>query len=212
MSPAHVTDAGDASTGRGRELPRMFKRWWSPVWVAFIASQWWFAIHRQLAGVVGSEELQVHANIAATMGAAGHLAGNAIEALFYMGWWRLQGVRLGFARLFEALVSISAFDLLALGLTHLAQTSPGWAAHVIESFVGFGVLEAAPESGSWFRVAFGSTGLLCVARLLATAAVQRQGTQRSLGAPLVLTIVVWLLGRLASGWMADLARGVSPMF
>ena len=78
--------------------------------------------------------------------------------------------------------------------------------------VGLGALHLdASGPGSGFEAAFGSVGLLCVARLVATAAILRRGTEGGLARALRLTLAVWLLGRLASWWLIDLARGVSPL-
>jgi hypothetical protein len=139
------------------------------------------------------------------------MIGNAVEALFYVAWWRGRGIRLGFARLFEWLVSISVLDLVASGLTRIAEAHPGWVAGVLEVFVGFGAIRTEEGVGSGLRAAFGTLGLLCLARLVATAAIQRRGTGRGLAAPLQLTCAVWLLGRLVNWWMTDLLRGMSPL-
>ena len=201
-----------APAGRGREIPRAFHPAWSPVWIAFVGYQWWVEIVQQLAGSLPADAPQIHAQVAGALGAVGHVAGSAVEALFYLGWWRARGIRLGFARLFEWLVSISVLDLLASGLTRVAESHPGWVAHALEVFVGLGVVRGDESGfGSGFRAAFGPVGLLCVARLMATAAIQRRGTERGLAAPLRLTLAVWLLGRLANWWLVDLARGMSPL-
>jgi hypothetical protein len=199
--------------GSAREhgLPRPFHRWWAPVWIAFVGLQWWIELGHQLAGAL-PDAPEIHAQVAAVMGAAGHLAGNAIEALFYAGVWRARGIRLEFMRLYEWLVTISVLDLLASGLTRLAESHPGWIAAALEVFVGLGALRSEESQlGSGFRAAFGSVGLLCVARLVATAAIQRRGAGGRFASPLALTVTAWLLARLATWWLMDLARGVSPL-
>ncbi len=212
MSRVGVMDAAAIAAARGREIPRAFHPVCSPLWIAFVAYQWWLEIGQQLAASLPDGVPQTHAHVAAALGAFGHLAGNAVEALFYLGWWRARGLRLSFARLFEWLVSISVLDLLASGLTRIAEAHPGWVAHALEVFVGFGVLNSEqPGLGPGLRAAFGSVGLLCVARLAATAAIQRRGTEGGILAPLRLTLAVWLLGRLVNWWMVDLARGMSPL-
>jgi hypothetical protein len=191
-------------------MPRAFHPAWSPLWIAFVGYQWWVEIGRQLADALPAEAAPVSPQAAAALGAAGHLMGNAVEALFYLGWWRARGVRLGFARLFEWLVTISSLDLLASTLTRFAEAHPGWVASGLEVFVGLGAVRTA-EGGSGFHAAFGTFGLLCIARLVATAAIQARGAERGLGAPLRLTVAVWLLARLANWWLYDLARGMSPL-
>ena len=102
--------------------------------------------------------------------------------------------------------------LLGSGLTRVAEAHPGWVAGVLEVFVGFGALHREePGSGSGLAVAFRSVGLLCIARLIATAAIQRQGTGGRLAAPLMLTSAVWLICRVVNWWLFDLARGMSPL-
>jgi len=210
VSPTGVLGAAAFAPARGQGMPRAFHPAWSPLWIAFVGYQWWVEIGQQLAGALPAEAAPVRPQVAAAIGAAGHIAGNAVEALFYVGWWRARGVRLGFARLFEWLVSISLLDLLASGLTRVAEAHPGWMASALEVFVGLGALRTG-ETGSGFRAAFGTVGLLCVARLVATAAIQARGAERALAAPLRLTIAVWLLARLANWWLYDLARGMSPL-
>src|SRR5439155_930409 len=94
-----------------------------------------------------------------------------------------------------------------------ALWSPLWIAFVAcQGWVGIGAVRGdAAGPGSGFRASFGGVGLLCVARLVATAAIQRRGTGRGLAAPLRLTLATWLLGRLANWWLVDLARGMSPL-
>ena len=212
MSSAGVVPAAGASAARDRQMPRAFRALWSPLWIAFVAYQWWVEIEQWLLAAVADDVPTVHAQVAATLGAAGHIAGSAIEALFYFGWWRARGIRLSLVRLFEWLVSISVLDLMASGLTRVAEAHPGWLASTLEIFVGLGAVRGdAAGPGSGFRASFGGVGLLCVARLVATAAIQRRGTERGLAAPLRLTLAVWLLGRLANWWLVDLARGMSPL-
>ena len=211
MSPAAVLETGTLPVAREREMPHAFHPAWSPVWIAFVGYQWWAEIGQQLAGSMPVDAPPLQAHVAAALGAAGHLIGNAVEALFYAGWWRARGSRIGFMRLFEWLVSLSVLDLLASGLTRIAESHPGWVAHALEVFVGLGALRGDEAIGSGFRAAFGPVGLLCVARLIATAAIQRRCAGGRLAAPLRLTLAVWLLGRLANWWLVDLARGMSPL-
>lgn len=210
MSPARVLGVPSAGAARDQRMPRAFHAAWFPLWIAFVGGQWWIEIERQLLATIPADVPQLPVQAAATLGAIGHLAGSAVEALFYVQWWRACGIRLGFVRLFEWLVSISVLDLLASGLTRFADSHPGVLAYALEVFIGLGARHGdAPGSG--FRAAFGSFGLLCVARLIATAAIQRRGTGRGLAAPLALTLAVWLLGRLVNWWLVDLARGMSPL-
>jgi hypothetical protein len=210
MSPPAVVDAAVVPLERGPGMPRAFHRLWSPLWIAFVGYLWWHQLERQLAVALPADSPEVHAPLAAALAAAGHIAGNAVEALFYASFWRARGIRMSFARLFEWLVTISVLDLMAAGLAHFAEAHPGWVASALEVFVGLGVLQDG-ETPSGLRASFGSFGLLCIARLVATAAIQKRATGRGLGPPLLLTLMVWLIARLASWWLFDLARGMSTL-
>jgi len=211
VSAAEVAGAGVVPVGRGREIPRAFERWYAPVWIAFVTCEWWLEFRRSLAGALEVSAPLVSADAAAAAAALGRLGGNAIEALFYLWWWRGRGARLGFARLFEWLVTISVLDLVGAGLSRLAESHPGWIAHALAVFAGIGVLRGEDWGvGAGFSAGFGSVGLLSIARIVATAAIQRQGVGGGLGAPLTLTLAAWLPIRLATWWLTDLARGLSP--
>ncbi len=212
MSAAEVAGGGAVPVGRGREIPRAFARWYAPVWIVFVTCEWWLEFRRPLADALQGAPRLVAANLAAAAAASGRLSGNAIEALFYVWWWRGRGARLGFARLFEWLVTISVLDLLGAGLSRLAESHPGWIAHALALFAGIDALRGEDSGvGSGFSAGFGSVGLLAIARIVATAAIQRQGVGGGLGAPLALTLAAWLPFRLATWWLTDLARGLSPL-
>jgi hypothetical protein len=198
--------------GRGQEIPRAFARWYAPVWIAFVTFEWWLELRRPLADALDGAAPLASADVVAAFAALGRLGGNAIEALFYVAWWRGRGARLGFARCFEWLVTISVLDLLGANLSRLAQSHPGWIAHLLSVFAGIGALRVDESGlGSGLSVAFGSLGLLAIARIVATAALQRQGAGGGLAAPLTLTLAAWLPIRLATWWLVDLARGLSPL-
>ena len=211
MSPAGAMEAVVVPAPRAREIPRPFHPWFSPVWVAFVTFQWWLQIQSQLAGTIPDRAQRLAIDTSAALGAIGHLAGNAVEALFYVWWWRARA-RLSFARLFQWLVSISVLDLLASTLTRAAESHPGPLARTLAVLAGIGALRGQHLGASpGLEAAFGSLGLLCVARLVATATLQRRGMGGSLGGPLLLTLAAWLLGRIAIWWLMDLARGMSPL-
>ena len=212
MSRADVMRAADAQPERAG-VPRLFHRLWSPFWIAFVGWLWWAELGQQLASRLPEGATDGYTQAATVLAAVGHVAGNAIEALFYVQWWRSRGTRLAFARLFEWLVSLSLLDLLAFSLARVAESHPGWIAGVLEVFAGFGTVRGDDlASVSGLRVAFGSVGLLCVTRLVATAAIQRQGTGARLAAPLALTVTAWLICRVVSWWTFDLARGMSSLY
>jgi len=211
MSPADTLPFADTAPERGG-LPRAFHRLWSPFWIAFVGWQWWIEMGHQFASQFSESAPDGYTQLAAVLGALGHLAGNAVEALFYVEWWRARGTRLGFMRLFEWLVSLSMLDLLGDSLARVAEAHPGWIAGVLQVLAGLGAVRG-DEMGSvtGLRVAFGSVGLLCIARLITTAAIQHRGTRGRFEAPLVLTVTAWLICRLVSWWMFDLARGMSTL-
>src|SRR5262249_53090960 len=115
VSHGGVVPADGASAAHDHWTPRAFHVLWSPLWITFVAYQWWVELEHRLLATVPDDVPMAQAQVAATLGTAGHIAGSAIEALFYVAWWRARGIPLSFLRLFEWLVSISVLDLLALG-------------------------------------------------------------------------------------------------
>jgi hypothetical protein len=150
--------------------------------------------------------------LAASSVTAARFGAQAVEAAFYGWWWRCRGTALGFWRFYLWIVSLSALDLWAAKLSATALEHPGGIAHVIAPVAGLALLKPdfpGVSPGLW--VGFGSLGLLCLARILATAHVQRLGIGGGLGPPLRLTLAIWTLTRVAHWWLVDLLRGRSPI-
>jgi hypothetical protein len=136
---------------------------------------------------------------------AARTAGHALEAAFYSGFWRVRDLKIGFAWMFVAVVSLSVLETLANATALLgADGSLPWLAPL----VGVRAIEGALQGAPGLRLAFGSFGLLSVARLVGTAWAQSRDGAPWTGA-LRVTAAAWLAGRLATWWTADLLRGFS---
>jgi len=68
-----------------------------------------------------------------------------------------------------------------------------------------------PDPGAGFWAGPGSLGLLTLARIGTTAWYQHRGAGVAVGRTLRLTFAAWALTRIATWWLIDLARGMSPM-
>lgn len=149
--------------------------------------------------------------VAATLMVLARLAASAVEALAYVLWWRTRGARLPYLRFLVALVGLSLVDRLALSLVALAGRAPAlgpWLAPV----AGLQLLkDRLPGVEPVLWVAFGSLGLLTLARIALTAWLQSAGTGRRLRGPLFVTTLAWLATRVALWWTMDLSRGLSPL-
>ena len=177
------------------------------VWLALVWL-YWFEISREtLAASLGDQATARAVTFAALGGVIGRIASEAIEAGFYVTFWRSLGRGLEFPRLFIAIASFSLLDAAAVGLTQWAGDSPpSW----IVPFVGFRVLPEVLAGASGLRVAFGGFGLLTLARIAGTAHAQR-ATGAGWGSTLGLTTALWLAGRVVTWWTVDLLRGMSPL-
>jgi hypothetical protein len=178
------------------------------VFLSLIAlASWWEMGYRQGSDLGAGQHLNLA--IAATIMVLARLAASALEALAYALWWRTRGVHLPYARFFVALVALSLVDRFAQSLAAFAAREPAlapWLAPV----AGLQLLKdhlPGAEPGLW--AAFGSLGLLTLARLAITAWLQSVGTGRRLRGPLLLTVLVWLATRVATWWTIDLFRGMS---
>jgi hypothetical protein len=172
-------------------------------------ASWWELGLRQGSELGAGQHLNLA--VAATIMVLARLAASAVEALAYALWWRTRGARLPYARFLVGLVALSLVDRFAQSLVALAGRAPAlapWLAPV----AGFQLLKErwpAVEPVVW--VAFGSLGLLTLARIAITAWLQSVGTGRRLRGPLLVTTLAWLATRVALGWLMDLFRGMSPL-
>ncbi len=151
-----------------------------------------------------------HAAVAATLMLLARLGASAVEAAAYVLFWRARGERLPYVRFLLGLIALSLVDYLALCLTSLARHQAAlapWLAPV----AGASLVRArwpGIEPGLWS--AFGSLGLLTLARVAATGWLQAHGLGRRLRGPLLVAVVAWLASRVVVWWTLDLARGMSP--
>lgn len=176
--------------------------WLALVWLA------WFEVGRQTLGATLGDAASPRAVVfAAIAGVAGRIVGELIEAGFYVTLWRALGRTLPFTAFFVAIVSLSILDLVSLQVVHTAGDPPtAWLAILC----GFQVLPGVLAGEPGLRVAFGGVGLFSLVRVAATARAQKAAGGRWTTAA-VLTVAVWLAGRLATWWVTDLVRGMSPL-
>ncbi len=171
-------------------------------------ASWWELGLRQGSELGAGQHLNLA--VAATIMVLARLAASAVEALVYTLWWRARGAHLPYARFLVALVALSLVDRFAQGVTALAGRAPAlapWLAPV----AGLHLLRdrwPGAEPGLW--VAFGSLGLLTLARIAITAWLQSAGTGRRLRGPLLVTTLAWFATRVSLWWTMDLFRGMSP--
>ena len=172
-------------------------------------ASWWEVGCRQGRDLGAGPHLNLA--VAATIMVLARLGASAVEALAYALWWRTRGARLPYPRFLVALVALSLVDRFALSLVALAGRAPAlgpWLAPV----AGLQLLkDRLPGVEPVLWVAFGSLGLLTLARIALTAWLQSAGTGRRLRGPLLVTTLAWLATRVALWWTMDLSRGMSPL-
>jgi hypothetical protein len=187
------------------------RRWPRPVglalWLGFVVLIWHDVLSRDTAATFGDDVPAgaIRAIVLATL--AGRLVAQAVEAGFYAATWRMFAKPIRFGEIYVAVVSLSLLDALASTLIRapFAAGAP-WLALL----AGPRAL-ADPGAGTeGLGLALGSFGLLALARVAGTAWAQRRGGAPWRGA-LGLTFAVWLAGRLATWWTADLLRGMSTL-
>jgi hypothetical protein len=177
-------------------------------WTLFLYLIWFDVLRDDLGASLGPE-LPARALTAAAFAAlASRVAWQVIETGFYVTFWKLRAVRLSFGGMFTAVLSLSMLDALASALSRAAgsEGSHPWLAPL----VGVRALAPAPGGGSGLGLAFGSLGLLALARVIGTAWAQRREGAPWPGA-LAVTLGAWSAGRLALWWSTDLLRGMSPL-
>ena len=199
-----------AATLSARAVPDDRRMHRMNVFLSLVAlASWWEAGYRQGGDLAAGQHLNLV--IAATLMVLARLSASAIEALAYALWWRTRGARLPYRRFLVALVALSLVDRFAQGLVALAARTPALAPG-LAPVAGLQLLRdrlPGAEPGLW--VAFGSLGLLTLARIAITAWLQSAGTGRRLRGPLLVTTLAWLATRVALWWTMDLFRGMSPV-
>ena len=205
---SRFADLSAKSVSRSKTPPRL--PWPLPVAPMLLIAGvllfgWWRLVHQQMADAPG---VPTEPGISATIATLARLAGNGLEAAFYVLSWRAFGHRIPFFRLFAWITLLSGADLLAFEMRqHQLGTRgvvPVWAAIVS----GIGGLPGSflPRP---FHAAFASAGLLTVARIAFTARAQTLATGVPLGRTLGFTAAIWLLTHLALGFGYALLQGRS---
>lgn len=203
MNPSAAALAAPALSGH-RVMHRM------NVFLFLVALASWWQLGLRQGGELGAGQ-PLNLTIAATIMVLARLAASAVEALAYTLWWRTRGARLPYVRFLVALVALSLVDRFAQSLIALGGRAPAlapWLAPV----AGLQLLKdrlPGVEPALW--VAFGSLGLLTLARIAITAWLQSVATGRRLRWPLLVTAGAWLATRVALWWTMDLFRGASPV-
>jgi hypothetical protein len=180
------------------------------VFLGLIALASWWEVGLRQGGELGAGQ-HLNLAVAATLMVLARLTASAVEALAYTLWWRAHGARLPYARFFVGLVALSLVDRFAQSLVALAGRAPAltpWLAPI----AGLQLLkDRLPGVEPVLWVAFGSLGLLTLARIAVTAWLQSAGTGRRLRGPLLVTTLAWLATRVGLWWAMDLLRGMSPL-
>jgi len=186
--------------------------------LAAIMLVWWLTTRQQLAAAgideafAGSNLPQVPVTLLAFASVAGRFTGLALEAAFYLAWWRSWGAPFRFGRFFGWIAGLSLIDAWALGLRAIARDHSGALATWLAPLAGIDLLrDGPPGSASSIQLAFGTLGITTLARIGLTAHAQARETGRGFAMPVLLTSVVWLACRVVTWWTLDLARGASPL-
>lgn len=178
-----------------------------PFWFAWIAWSWWDETNEIVLRMQPGDSHD-GSGVIALVSLAARLTATLCEAGFYALWWRARGTPLRYWRFFAWIVTLSLCDLIASALREAAPGAPRVALPLFAVLAG-SALE--PPAASGFVMAFGSVGLLTLARVATTGWVAARGTGRSFPGPALVVTTAWLLTRLAAWWSFDLVRGVSPL-
>ena len=192
-----------------RPLPWPAPPWFLPLLYLWLGWSWWREIHAQLAASGVAPDMDPGAM--AVAGLAGRVLATLSEAGCYTLWWRGRGLELPYWRFAGWVAALSTADLFGMTLKGVAPGAPDALRVVIGALAGPLALEPVPVAASGAMAAFGTLGILTVARVVATAWAQARGIGRPLAGPLVVTTAAWLLTRLLIWWSFDLLRGMSPV-
>ena len=177
------------------------------VWLVLVWL-YWFELGREMLGTTLGDAATPRAVAIAAIGTVvARIAAELLEAGFYVALWRGLGRTLPFAAFFVAIASLSMLDMIAMQLAQWATDSPTW---WVAALCGFHTLPGVLAGEPGLRVGFGAVGLLALARVAGTIRAQRATGARWKTITL-LTGAIWLAGRLATWWITDLVRGMSPL-
>ncbi len=179
-------------------------------WLLGVAATWWLVGSSRLDQMPAAGDHAIRAALPLAL-AGLRLTGSACETLFYFLWWRSSGQRFSFVSALPWFATLTLADAWAGTLRSIANdVAEPWVS-VLAVFAGVGVhFEPSEALVPGLAAAFGDVGLLALARILGTAAIQARETGRRLRRPLVLTVIVWLIVKLIAWWSFDLMRGMSP--
>jgi hypothetical protein len=209
-SALHPTLAAPAEMPPRRSLRRY---WFVPPWIAFLLYQWWVLIEVQIRDAIPAptaSALGGRLALLVALGAVARVLGTAIEAGVYALVWRSWGRQLGFLRTAFWLLTISSLDVLASQLRFVGLEHGDMLAAWLAPVVGCAVLPEPRLEGGLLS-AFGTFGLLAIARLVATARAQAALLRIGMLRPLALTAGMWLVTHVALWWSVDLMGGRSTL-
>jgi hypothetical protein len=200
-------DSRIAGEAEGPRPPHPFALGFVPLWIAAVLMTWW-ATDRQLL----PPAIAAHGQWSAAGLVTGltRLVLFTLEALVYWAAWRALGTRLNLFTLAMWILSLSMFDALAVRIGELGRAHPSDWTFVAIVLAG-PVAVAAPGAATTGTTAavFGTVGLLDVVRIGAWCDVQRRAARTTWRRPVVITLALWTVSRLALWWGLDLVRGRS---
>jgi hypothetical protein len=168
---------------------------------ALIVATMWFDV------LYGAAQIgRAHAPwIVALAGLVAQLAFTAAEAAVAVAGWRALGRRVRWSALGTRLLVASSAETLAVSIASGSSHVPrDWAL----ALAGPRAV-AGPGLPHGLAAAFAATGVLAIARMLCSAALQARAARASFAAALGLVLSMWLVSRLAVWWTFDLLAGRS---
>jgi hypothetical protein len=167
---------------------------------------WHTLVADELASMPGAPEWYASPALA-WAGVALVLLGLVLETSFYAMLWSTRGARLRIVPCLLALLQLSMLEVVASLILH--HSPPAGAGHVLAVLL-------AGARASWDGVtpgglagAFGSLGVLTLARIALWAWVQALATGRRWREAAAWIALVWVATHLAQGWSIELLRGRS---
>jgi len=168
---------------------------------ALIVATMWFDV------LYGAAQIgRAHAPwVVALAGLVAQLAFTAAEAAVAGVGWRVIGRHVPWSVLGARLLVASSAETLAVSIASGSSHVPrDWALLLSGPRAIAGT--ALPHG---LAAAFAATGVLAIARMLCSAALQARAARASFAAALGLVLSMWLISRLAVWWTFDLLKGRS---
>lgn len=200
-----VMDDWDAEAAPAEEKPRFWPVWLWPVLAWLPLDAWHSRFARELPlAAAALERTRVTPEHLAWVATAAVAVAALAEAALYGMLWAARGRRLPLAAAFVAVLQAGVLDLVALRVLEISGDGPSpWAA----ALAGARALRPGDRAGSAAAVAFGSAGLLALARLAIFAGLQAGLVRCRFREAFALTCAVWLASRAAQWWLVDLLAG-----